>query len=253
METQRNIESREKSKEASIESRFISVMSEIKQGNMTLRNKFISDYKPFIARVISNILGKYIDTENSDEFSIGLIAFNEALECYDITRNYNFFLFCEQIIRCRVIDYLRKNNRKKEYPFSYYEDEYKINFEENYSQYNSHFSLDDVEIKEEIALLKENLSNFGISLADLVKMTPKHKDSLLLCIKIARTLSEDGNLFNYMMKNKNIPRNALKKLAKVHSKTIGNHRNFIIALCLILKSDLELSKKYLKYAEEVIR
>jgi len=58
---------------------FISTLRQIKEGNHQLREEFISEYKPFILKVTSNATGKYIDTRNSDEFSIALSAFNEAM------------------------------------------------------------------------------------------------------------------------------------------------------------------------------
>lgn len=60
-------------------------------------------------------------------------------------------------------------------------------------------------------------------------------------------LAEDEQMYNALMKNKNIPRNELKKKAKVHGRTIGNNRKYIIALCLIFRSNLNLSKRYLEY------
>jgi len=70
-------------------------------------------------KVTSNATGKYIDTRNSDEFSIALSAFNEAIDKFDIEKGYNFFLFSEQVIRRRLIDYSRSNKDDKEYPFSF--------------------------------------------------------------------------------------------------------------------------------------
>lgn len=94
------------------------------------------------------------------------------------------------------------------------------------------------------------MSEFGITFVDLVLNVPKHKDSRRLCIKIAKMLAEDEQLYRTLLRNKNIPRNELKKRAKVHGRTIGNNRKYIIALCLILKSNLSLSKRYLEYTME---
>lgn len=244
----RKIEFKENHYELSAGISFISQIKEIKSGNQLLRNKFISDYKPFVVRVVSNTLGKYIDMESSDEFSIGLAAFNEAIECFDLNKKYNFFLFSEQVIKRRILNFIRKNKGSHEYPFSYFDDQDK--FEQSYLASNSYFSFEDVEIKDEIICFRENLACYGISLMDLVENAPKHRDSVILCIKIARALSEDGDLFDYLVRTKNIPRKRLKNIAKVHSRTVGNNRIFIIALCLIFKSDLELSKRYLKFAED---
>lgn len=53
----------------------------IQKGNKDLQNELIQQYKPFIAKTVSSVCKRYID-EKDDEFSIGLIAFNEAIEKY---------------------------------------------------------------------------------------------------------------------------------------------------------------------------
>lgn len=54
---------------------------EIQQGNKVLHNQLIQQYKPFIAKTVSNVCKRFIH-EGDDELSIGLIAFNEAIEKY---------------------------------------------------------------------------------------------------------------------------------------------------------------------------
>ena len=48
------------------------------------------------------------------------------------------------------------------------------------------------------------------------------------------------------MKNKAIPLKELLKLVNVHEKTIERNRKFIIAICLIIKSDLTVIKSYIE-------
>lgn len=227
---------------------FISIIKEIKGGNQRLRNDFISKYTPFVIRVTSNVLGKYIDTKNSDEFSVALSAFNEAINAFDLTKKYNFFMFSEQVIKRRLIDYLRKNKHANEFPFSHFGENQEFN-EESFG-----FALDvgyeDVENKEEIEKFKKDLKEFGISLMDLAFCVPKHRDSRKLCIKIAKILADDELMYDDLIKNKRLPRKELKKKIKIHTRTLGNNRKYIIALCLILKSNLELSKRYLEHAME---
>lgn len=240
-----NTHNREKKLDDIVYDDFISTLRQIKEGNHQLREEFISEYKPFILKVTSNATGKYIDTRNSDEFSIALSAFNEAIDKFDIEKGYNFFLFSEQVIRRRLIDYSRSNKNDKEYPFSFFDDEYFYNNEKLLSK--SYIGFEDIEAREDIEELKKKLQEFGITFLDLVLNVPKHRDSRQLCIRLAKMLAEDEQMYNALMKNKNIPRNELKKKAKVHGRTIGNNRKYIIALCLIFRSNLNLSKRYLEY------
>ena len=227
---------------------FISTLKLIKEGDNLLREEFLAKYTPFILKIASNITGKYIDINNSDEYSIVLSAFNEAIDSYDLTKNYNFLLFSEHVIRKRLIDHMRKSKVNKEIPFSYFEDE--SEFLEKYVHSAHDRSFEDVEQIDEIIEYKETLKDFGISLEDLILNVPKHKDSRELCLRIASILANDEELFGLLNKYKNIPRNDLKKRAGVHGRTIGRHRKYIIAVCLILKSNLEISKSYLSITEK---
>ncbi len=55
----------------------ISIVEKIKNGDKQLKEKFIEDYIPFILKVINSFYSsKIVDIKNSDEYSIGLMAFN---------------------------------------------------------------------------------------------------------------------------------------------------------------------------------
>jgi RNA polymerase sigma factor len=133
---------------------FLEIIQKIKDGDVLLRNKFIDDYKPFILKCVYKLVGKKDNLVQSDEYSIALIAFNEALDSYDSDKNTLFISFSKEIIRRRIIDYLRstkKNNMTL--PFSYFND-HDSSFEEEYlcdisSDYCSYYDT-----KEEIRNLE---------------------------------------------------------------------------------------------------
>jgi len=49
-------------------------------------------------------------------------------------------------------------------------------------------------VDEKLVSFEKSLKEFGISLEDLVLSSPKHKDSRLLLIKIARIIADDDNM-----------------------------------------------------------
>lgn len=227
-------------------------IKKIKSGDALLKENFINDYKYFIMKVASKAAGKYINIEYSDEFSIGLMAFNEAIECYNESNNTGFLSFAQIVIKRRVIDYMRSNYKNnKVYPFTYFdnEDDDKKTFEEKYLKVDASFQLDNIEIKEEIIQFTKKLSEFGIGLKDLVENSPKHMDSKRLSIKIARVLAENKELFEKLEKKKNIPMIELLKLVDVAPKTIERNRKFIIAVCFIINSNLDVLQGYVKNVE----
>lgn len=213
------------------------LIQKIRNGDTGLKEKLIHDYKPFIMKTLSNIIGEYVQDENCDEYSIGLLAFNEAIDRHTPTGNGNFFKYSEKLINCRIIDYLRKNEKySKTIPFSYFEDSEE--FETKYLTSDSNGQYDHIELKEDFIFFKKQLALFGFTLEDVVSGTPKHADSRKLCICIAKTLSEDEQLYNKMIKKKNVPLTDLMKQVDVHQRTVERNRKYIIAIALILKNHL---------------
>lgn len=223
-------------------------IKEIKDGNKNVREQFIKDNIPYIIRSVSNVLGVPIDDKNSEEYSIGLSAFNEAIDSYNHKRNNDFFKYAFLVIKSRVYDYIRSNRKhKKVVPFSHLEEYANI---DQLGFIQGHTSqLERIEIRQEIIAFEESLKQFGITILDLVTSSPKHKDSRMLSIVIAKTLAEDDFMFESMMRKKQIPLKKLLQHIKVNHKTVERNRKFIIAVALILRSNLEDLKTFVNAFE----
>lgn len=196
---------------------------------------------------MSKVSKKYEDIKSSDIFSIGMIAFNEALDNYDENKGNNFFAYCDRIIRSRIIDYYRKSEKEeKVYPFTYFENEYEINFEEKYLKSNSFYQYENIEIQEEIEFFQKKLSEFNINLYDIIEEIPKHRDSIIMCIKIAKGLCDNDYLYGKLIRNKTIPLKELVSMVDVHQRTIERNRKFIIAVSLIIKTEFTYAKEYIE-------
>lgn len=226
-------------------------IARIKQGDHQLRDEFINDYKPFIIKCISKSTGRFVELENSEELSIGLLAFNEAIDCFDESKNRSFFSFAAQVIHRRLINYRIKSKKNASvFPFTYFEDDGKLELKNSDIDFNAADLLGKFEIKEEIESFKKRLEVFGITIYDLVKDSPKHKDAIRSCIQIARVIAANDTLYKKLSDKKTMPMSELSKLVSVSQRTIERNRKFIIAVCLIIKSDLDIVKGYLKNAEK---
>jgi len=229
-------------------------IKKINNGDYQLREKLLNDYKPFIIKVVSKNTGRYVDLENSEEFSIGLIAFNEAIDCFDANKNSGFLSFAQVVIKRRLIDYIRKNEKNsKVYPLTYFyndKNEIENSFEEKYLIVDSSSQFGNIETKEEIALFIKKLNDYGIKLKDLVNSVPKHMDSKRLSITIAKVLVENKKLSEKLERKKSIPMQDLMKLVNVNHKTIERNRKFIISVYLILTSKLEVMQGYVENIEK---
>ncbi len=232
----------------------VDIIRKIKNGDDELREKLINDYKPFIIKVVSKTTGTYVDLENSEEYSVGLMGFNEAIDCFEENRNLGFLNFAETVIKRRLVDFIRKDRKNnKVFPLSYFsrgESESGILFEEKYFTVDSSSQFENIETKEEIEGFVKKLNSFGIELKDLIKDAPKHMDSKRLSIKIARILAENKELSDKLNKKKNIPMSDLMKLVDVNHKTIERNRKFIISVYLILSCELEVMQGYVENIEK---
>lgn len=223
---------------------------EIQRGNEALRNELIEQYKPFIAKTASSVCKRFI-REEDDEASIGLIAFNEAIEKYAPHKGGSFLSFAELLIKRRLIDYIRKearmrdavwhveNGENSEQVAQTYLDA-KLSVDEFYRQ------IEQEQRREEILHYQQVLKQFGIHFHDLVEQSPKHKDARLNAIRVAQLLVENEHLVHLLFQKKQLPIKQLEAMASVSRKTIERNRKYIIAVAVILAGDYLYLKDYIK-------
>lgn len=223
------------------------IITKVKDGDNRLREQVISDYKHFIIRCVSKCVNKYIDTENSEEYSIGLIAFNSAIDDYDEVKNSSFLNFAELVINRRLINYMNKERKNNNiYPFSYFEDRNDSTLEKFIEKKSTLMHFDSCETREEIEIFVKKLNKFGISLDDLIKKTPKHRDSREMLIHIAKTIADNEDLYEKLNTKMCIPMKELSRLTNVNPKTIEKNRKYIVASCIAFNSDLDIIKGFLQ-------
>jgi RNA polymerase sigma factor len=223
-------------------------VSEIQKGNQTLRNQLIQQYKPFIIKTVSNVCKRFI-REEDDELSIGLIAFNEAIEKYAPHKGGSFISFAELLIKRRLIDYIRKEARVRDIVLHTDEDDEnavqtyldtKLSIDEFYKQ------IEQEQRREEIIHYQQVLKEFGIHFYDLVEQSPKHKDARINAINVAKLVVDNKELLKQLFQKKQLPIKQLENMAEVSRKTIERNRKYIIAVAVILAGDYVYLKDYIK-------
>jgi RNA polymerase sigma factor len=199
---------------------------------------------------VSSVCKRYI-YETDDEFSIGLIAFNEAIEKYSAEKGSSVLSFAEVIIKRRVIDYIRKQTKNQhvsiDLTYSSFEEESAGMVIVNELSLEEYKKKSDEEIrKEEIIQFQTLLTSFDLSFSDLVENSPKHADARENAIKVAKLLVENRELMDSLYEKKRLPIKQLEKMVNVSRKTIERNRKYIIAIALILSSDYVYLNDYLK-------
>ncbi len=208
---------------------------EVKRGNEVVRERLIRHYKPYIINVVGHICKRYVSW-SSDETSIGLIAFNRALDTFQFGRGRTFLNYVFLLIKRDLIDYFRKE--KQEHHLSIHS----VTAKEK----DSHTSMDAVKSIEmyeqnnatsnlvsEILELDGILSHFKISFDELEKYSPKHNDSRLLVFEMADAFLKQEDLVEQLRKKHYFPATKFTKRTSYRLKTVERHRKYLVTLILI--------------------
>lgn len=208
------------------------------QGDELVRQELLTEYQPFIKKVISKVCHRYVN-ERMDEYSIGLVAFNEAIDQYSEGQGSKFLTFANMVIRRRVIDFIRKEQRQTQNIVLQYEDEDEEgNLEETYAEQKASIAHYDAEMEsrnrvDEIQEYREFLKSYDITFEELIKHCPKHIDARENAKEIARLIAENKELSDYLMEKKRLPIKNIEKIVSCSRKTIERNRKYIIAVTLI--------------------
>ncbi|KPU42832.1 RNA polymerase sigma factor SigI [Oxobacter pfennigii] len=228
----------------------INTLIMIKQGYDGLRDDFIDSNKGFIRRIASYICKRNLDWSNDDELSIALMAFNEAIDSYDPNRGTEFTSFCIMLMRSRLIDFFRKNNASS-LSLSAMDDEHLnlIEAKEAQDRYSITNAAEERGI--EIRLFNEELSQYGLSMADLTVSCPKHRDTRKMLFEIAAKCGQNKEIIRYLKKNKMLSIKEVIELTGVKRKFLEQWRRYLIALLIIASSDEYLYlKEYIDFGNE---
>ncbi len=220
----------------------------IQQGDEQLRNEIIEAYQPYIAKCVADVCKRYIK-KNNDEFSVGMIAFNEAIQMYSREKGASFLAFAQVIIKRKVIDYIRKEQRQyMSLTLDVSEEEELEDSPLEVLEAKKIFQLEEESWcrKQEIKDLSKQLKEYKISFKELTQISPKHRDARESAVFAAKQLVDDPELREYVRQKKRVPIKRLLKVVSVSKKTLERNRKYIIAIFLILTGDYVYLKEYLK-------
>ena len=217
--------------------------------------------KPWILKTASDASGHYV-TDSDDEWSVALMAFNEAVQKYDEKKG-SFLSLASVVIKRRVIDCTRSQMRYSgEIPVipdafegSLAEDDANgINLQ--VQEHITSTSLSEnaeqraEQIREEISEMQEILHEYGFSFFDLAENSPKAEKTKKSCGRAIRTLIASAVLMALMRLKRLLPIKELCEKSGVIRKIIERHRKYIIASAEILDGDFPILASYLKSIKE---
>lgn len=189
--------------------------------NKEQMNRLIEDYQPFVLNVITALKKSYVDVDNDDEFSIGLMAFYEALEKYNEARG-DFLSFARLVIQSRIKDYW--SHQKHEYTTNLLENTV---IEENFDE--------KLLLRKEIEDFEKVLNSFGLSFEQLVDRSPKHIDTQKRAKKIGVQAAAEEDLMTHLYTKKRLPVTQISRRFKVSLVIVKRSKITITSVMIIVK------------------
>ena len=222
------------------------------QGDSRCRNELLAAYHSFIIQIASQFCHRYLREGVDEEISVALLAFNEAIDNYRPGQGAQFLYFARMVIKRRLTDYLRRSAAwNREIPFSGMQTDTENNsgieavektaavtaFVEEEASFDR---------REEILYFCKRLNDFGISVRDLVRASPKHADARQRALFVARAIAENDLWRKHFLTRKELPLKDMENSMPVSRKTLERQRKYIVALLLVYTEDLPYIREYLK-------
>jgi RNA polymerase sigma factor len=228
------------------------LLASAQNGDRDVRELLIKKFTPFILRIASGMTGRFIKVGQDDEVSIGMMAFNEAIDNFCSEKGVSFLSFAETVIKRRLIDHFRKEGRNsKVIPFSSMErnddgeESPTLPVEVEQARANYEAMLEAEARKNEIIQYNQVLAQYGISFSELVEISPKHDDARLRAMSVAWIIAGNVRYRNFLQEKKSLPLKQLEQEVKVSRKTLERQRKYIIAVALVLIGEFHYLKEYI--------
>ncbi|UFT98900.1 RNA polymerase sigma-I factor [Radiobacillus kanasensis] len=204
---------------------------EAKKGNELEREYLIRHYKPYILNVVGHVCKRYV-TWSSDETSIGLIAFNRAVDTFEYDSGRTFLNYVYLLIKRDLIDYFRKEKRHLHITSD--DDQLEHSKAEMKASLESyHQSTSTTALVEEILELDEKLGNFNISFEELESHSPKHRKTQIKVMEMATEFIKYHDLVNELIEKCIFPISSFSKRTGYRPKSIERHRKYLITIIMI--------------------
>ena len=204
-----------------------------------LRNELIEEHFGFVVHTISKVTGRYVEVENSEELSIGLMAFNEAIERFEESKGASFLTYAHLVIASRLKDYFSKVSHDQ--AEVYYDGLMELDIEAHVPQ----DTLSEHTVAEEIEQWESILLKFGFDLDALVDETPKHEDTRNNAIELSQDVSREDDIVNKMYEKYRLPVTLIVVRFQTTKKIVTRSKKFIIATVVVLTKKYNLIRKWI--------
>ena len=215
--------------------------------DLRLADQLIASNLPFIKAHISKQIGRPCD-ESDDTYSIGMIAFHEAIIGYSKEKGA-FFAYAALLIKSRLIDYHRKESKHHgllsidstddadENPLS----SRLVDPKNAYAETEGRIAT-----QKEIEELRAVLNTFGVDFTDIAMNAPKQDRTLAICQTAVTYAVAHPHLLDELLQTGKLPLNKLVDGTGLQRKTLERHRRYLLAMLLIQTNGYEIIRGHLQ-------
>ncbi len=207
----------------------------------------------YILKSASKVTGRYI-TKSDDEWSIALLAYNQAIQSYELNKG-SFLRFAELLIQRRLIDFIRSQGKYlaevsvdpilfDTEPEEDEEPSLRLAVAEQVSRQESG------DLKLEIAAANGVFAEYGFSFFDLTDCSPRARKTKAACALAVNYILHSPVLIAELRSTKQLPIKNVEKNTKVPRKILERHRKYIIAAIELLTGEYPQLADYLNYIRE---
>lgn len=219
-------------------------------------NALLQRNRKFLLVSAFRTCGRYI-SYSDDEYSVSVRAFHEAVCTWNREKG-SFASFCSMVIRRRLIDYKKSEDRHKSeisvpgeiLDGEVSEEETALESEIRHKLSEEGLTSHERKVREEIEEVQEILGGYGFSFYDLTTCSPKADKTRRACGALIRELAEDSELMNEMRQSRTLPAAELCRRCGIHKKIAERHRKYIIASAEIISGDYPLVREYIPYCRK---
>ncbi|MFZ5825350.1 MAG: sigma-70 family RNA polymerase sigma factor [Bacillota bacterium] len=207
-------------------------------GDQIAREELLRFHYPFIQQVTSRLCGRPVDL-HQDEFSVALLALNEAIDRYEGRGGASFLTYATVVMRHRLVDHFRHESRGlRTAPMNLGgeasdEQLWPAAVREAWERYDA--EQEERQTAEEIAIMVTELGRYGITLDDLIASSPKHRDTKANLLNVVRVILSQPELLDYLRRTRQLPLKELERITGVSRKVLDSGRRYIVAVTVVMQ------------------
>ncbi|MCR5403589.1 MAG: hypothetical protein K6E91_07180, partial [Butyrivibrio sp.] len=194
-----------------------------------------------ILHLTARILKRTV-SRSDEEWSIALLAVNEAIDSYEEERG-KFWSYAALIIGSRIKDHYRAIS-KYQNEISISASSFGDDLEEEDMQLGVQIEIRektavyvDTTLRDELEEFSKELTKYDIDLFELPKFAPKSQKTRQSCREIIKAIFLPPPIVDLLYKTKNLPVKEILERVDVKRKLIDRHRKYLIASTLVEAGD----------------